>query len=67
MLAKNEALQILKRYNIKSESYGPTIYQENDNIGICLDIKDSLFGYLTRAFIFPDAPIFDTFHIYRSI
>ena len=61
MLAKNEALQILKRYNIKSESYGPTIYQENDNIGICLDIKDSLFGYLTRAFIFPDASSLDNF------
>ena len=61
MLAKNEALQILKTYNIKSESYGPTIYQENDNIGICLDIKDSLFGYLTRAFIFPDASSLDNF------
>lgn len=61
MLAKNEALQILKTYNIKSESYGPTIYQENDNVGICLDIKDSLFGYLTRAFIFPDASSLDNF------
>lgn len=61
MLAKNEALQILKTYNIKSESYGPTIYQENDNIGICLDIKDSLFDYLTRAFIFPDASSLDNF------
>ncbi len=61
MLAKNEALQILKTYNIKSESYGPTIYQENDNVGICLDIKDSLFGYLTRAFIFPDTSSLDNF------
>lgn len=52
MLAVNDALDILKSYNIHSQKFEPTIYQNNNQIGICLDIKDSLFGFLTRAFIF---------------
>ena len=52
MLAVNDALDILKTYNIHSRKFEPTIYQNSNEVGICLDIKDSLFGYLTRAFIF---------------
>ena len=52
MLAKNDCLQILKSFNINSTKYEPTIYENNKEIGICLDIKDSLFGYLTRIFTF---------------
>ena len=51
MLQIDEALQILKTYNIYSKKYEPTIYQNNNEIGLCLDIKDSLFGYLTRIFL----------------
>ena len=54
MLAINDILKELKTYNIHSGKYEPTIYQNKDNIGICLDIKDSLFGYLTRIFLFKD-------------
>ena len=49
MLAVNDALDILKTYNIHSRKFEPTIYQNSNEVGICLDIKDSLFGYLTRA------------------
>ena len=52
MLSKNDALQTLKTYNINSQKYEPTIYENNNNIGLCIDIKDSLFGYLTRIFLF---------------
>lgn len=52
MLDKKNLLQILNTYNIKSNKYGPTIYEFNTNLGICLDIKESTFGFLTRIFIF---------------
>lgn len=52
MLARNECLQILKSYNINSKKFEPTIYEGKNEIGICMDIKDSLFGYLTRIFTF---------------
>lgn len=47
-------LKTLNSYNISSHKYGPTIYQNNNKIGICIDIKDSVFGYLSRAFTFND-------------
>lgn len=61
MLTINEALETLKTYNIHSQKYEPTIYQKGSQIGLCLDIKDSLFGYLTRAFIFKTKEELDTF------
>ena len=51
MLAQKEALEVLKSYNINSQKYEPTIYKTKNQIGICMDIKDSYFGYLTRAFL----------------
>ena len=51
MLQVNDALKILKTYNIHSKKYEPTIYQNQNEIGLCMDIKDSLFGYLTRVFL----------------
>ncbi len=61
MLTINEALETLKTYNINSQKYEPTIYQKENQIGICLDIKDSLFGYLTRAFTFKTKEELDNF------
>ena len=52
MLAKNKILEILRSYNIYSQKYEPTIYENKNNSGLCIDIKDSLFGYLTRIFTF---------------
>lgn len=45
-------LKTLNSFNINSHKYGPTIYQKNNELGICLDIKDTVFGFLTRKFIF---------------
>lgn len=61
MLNITETLKILNSFNINSHKYGPTIYQENDNIGICLDIKDSNFGFLTRSFTFQDSNSLEDF------
>lgn len=52
MLTIEDLLKVLNSYNINSNKYGPTIYQNNNELGICLDIKDSIYGFLTRAFIF---------------
>ncbi len=61
MLAKKEILQILKSYNIYSQKYEPTIYENENTVGIALDLKDSLFGYLTRIFIFQTKTELDQF------
>lgn len=61
MLTKNEILEVLKTYNIYSQKYEPTIYENNNNIGLCLDIKDPLFGYLTRIFLFNQKEELQTF------
>lgn len=47
-------LKTLNSYNISSHKYGPTIYQNGDKIGVAIDIKDSVFGFLSRAFTFKD-------------
>ena len=61
MLKEKECLEILKTYNINSKKYEPTIYINNHDIGLCLEIKDSLFGYLTRLFIFNTLEELDNF------
>ncbi len=61
MLAIKDALQVLKSYNINSQKYEPTIYQNENHTGICMDIKDSLFGYLTRTFIFDEKTALNNF------
>lgn len=52
MLTEKEMLNLMQSYNIKSDNYGPTLYKNEDKIGLCIEIKDSLFGYLTRLFPF---------------
>ena len=52
MLDKQELLKTINTYNIVSNKYGPTIYEKNSKLGLCLDIKDSTFGFLTRIFTF---------------
>lgn len=54
MLARSKILQILNSFNIYSQKYETTIYENNQDLGLCLDIKDSLFGYLTRLFLFSE-------------
>lgn len=61
MIKRADTLQILKTYNINSQKYEPTIYENNENIGICIDIKDPLFGYLTRVFLFNEPQELDNF------
>jgi len=52
VLSIKETLKILQSYNINSSLYGPSIYKSEKEIGICLEIKDSTFGFLTRYFTF---------------
>ncbi|MCI8671813.1 MAG: hypothetical protein HFI36_07320 [Bacilli bacterium] len=52
MLDIPTTLKILNSYNINSHKYGPTVYENASGIGICLDIKDPTFSFLTRGFIF---------------
>ena len=52
MITKEEIKKILSSYNLETNQYGPTIYENNNELGITLDIKDSLFSFLTRKFIF---------------
>ena len=44
-----------------SNKYGPTVYQNSKDLGICLEIKDSTFGFLTRAFTFQTIDDLDNF------
>lgn len=61
MLKVKELLTILESYNINSQKYGPTIYKNNNEIGLCLEIKDSTFGFLTRYFTFQKEVEVETF------
>ena len=61
MLTKDDILKIFHSYNLNSFNYGPTIYENNHELGICLDLKDSTFSYLTRAFIFNNSIDLDEF------
>jgi len=52
MLDIPKMLKILNSYNINSHKYGPTVYKCDSEIGLCMDIKDSYFSFLTRLFVF---------------
>lgn len=54
MLTTKELATILQSYNMNSQKYGPTIYKKKNEIGLCLEIKDSIFGFLTRYFLFQE-------------
>jgi len=54
-------LKTLNSYNINSHKYGPTVYKKNNELGICLDIKDTVFGFLTRKFIFKETKTLEEF------
>lgn len=54
MLNMNDLLKVLNSYNISSTKYGPTLLEINGKKGICLEIKDANYGYLTRGFIFEE-------------
>ena len=53
--------ELLQKYNIPSSKYGPNLYQNNNLYGICLDLKDHTFSYLTRIFTFKDLNAFEDF------
>ncbi len=42
---------ILKTFDINSSIYGPSIYSNKDKFGLAMDIKDSVYGYLTRIIL----------------
>ncbi len=48
----NGFIKLCNSYNINSNGYGPTIYHNNKELGLCIDIKDTTFGFLTRIFTF---------------
>lgn len=48
----NDFIKLCNSYNINSNGYGPTIYKNNKELGLCIDIKDTIFGFLTRVFTF---------------
>lgn len=52
MLNIKEIINIIGGYNINSTKYGPTIYHNKNEVGLCIEIKDSLFGFLNRYFTF---------------
>lgn len=54
MLNIENTLKILNSFNINSHKYGPTVYTKNNRCGICLDLKDPTFGFLTRGFLFDE-------------
>ena len=70
MITIKEIQRLLQSYNINSQKYGPTIYKNNENLGICLEIKDKTFGFLTRAFTFESIDLLDNFlkmyHWYKN-
>jgi len=61
LITLKEVLKILQSYNINSQKYGPTIYKNKENLGICIEIKDKTFGFLTRAFTFENINSLDNF------
>ena len=61
MLEIKEINKVLSSYGLKSNKYGPTIYQVNDTTGLCLEIKDPTFGYLTRVITFTTLDELDDF------
>lgn len=52
MLSVKEILKVLHSYNIDSTNFGPSIYQNENETGVSLEIQDSSFGFLTRYFTF---------------
>ncbi len=60
MLQIKDIKNILLTYNFNTY-YGPTIYKNNNDLGLALDLKDSTFGYLTRFFTFENINDLDNF------
>lgn len=56
-----DMLKILRSYNINSTIYGPSIFKKGNEIGLCLEIKDSSFGFLTRYFTFDNKTDLENF------
>ena len=52
MLSIKDILKVLHSYNIDSTNFGPSVYQDENETGISLEIQDSTFGFLTRYFTF---------------
>lgn len=52
MLNIKEIVKVLQSYNMNIRTYGPSIYAFGDETGICLEVKDTTFGFLLRYFTF---------------
>ena len=60
MLEIKDIISKLNSYNLNN-SYNPLIYKNKDKLGLVLDIKDSTFDFLTRAFTFDNIDALDEF------
>lgn len=52
MLNIKEIAKVLQSYNMNIATYGPSIYANSKETGICLEVKDTTFGFLLRYFTF---------------
>lgn len=57
----NKAYDITFKYGISLYDFGPYLSLTNNKIGICLNIKDDKYDYLTRNFCFDDLTDFEKF------
>lgn len=56
-----KAYNITSKYGISLYNFGPFLSYVNNKIGICLDIKDAKYNYLTRNFSFDNLKDFEEF------
>lgn len=57
----SKAYNITSKYGISLYNFGPFLSYVNNKIGICLDIKDEKYNYLTRNFSFDNLNDFENF------
>lgn len=56
-----KALNLTSRYGISLHRFGPFLSFVDNKIGICLDIKDDNYGFLTRNYSFENLDDFEEF------
>jgi len=61
VLSIKDILKVLRSYNLNSTNYGPSIYEGDNETGLCFEIKDSTFGFLTRYFTFDNIEELENF------
>lgn len=56
-----QAISITSKYGISLHKFGPFLSYYDNKIGICLDIQEKKFGYLTRNYQFENINDFESF------